>query len=275
MGRIKSPFGLAGRAHRWADLGQVSSGRMTTAIRIRGFLALSPPKPNMARRRRLITALATFAIMSWATSSWALAGNWGADPTTSYYGTSVDWMSECSADDKWHYIFIEADVGSSVAGAIRMTMVDDYTIYIDDPIQPYWELRTTEVSTNTAADVVIKWDNYSNSKPYAYTTCMPNATQGASGWNKWCKRQQIWFDASDPYPCFSVGSCLGWVVCQETGHTLGLQHAGVNSGRNTCMKKNSRAGLSGSARSRTSDRLLSAPGHLCANARVRSVWGLR
>lgn len=82
---------------------------------------------------RLVAVAATSALMVLAAGAPAYAGNWGADPTTDYYCTSADWRSECSSDDSWHYVLIESDVNSGVAAAIRSTMTQDYTIYINDP----------------------------------------------------------------------------------------------------------------------------------------------
>jgi hypothetical protein len=189
--------------------------------------------------RRAVAIIVSLLVLIVGASVPAQATNWGADPSSGHYCTSDDPYSECSADNSWHYLFIESNVDADLAASIRASMSADYSMYIDDPIQPYWELLTSEVSNKDNADVVVKWADFPDSTPWGYTTCAPNATNGASGWNKWCKRQQIWFDASDPYPCFSSGSCRAWVSCHEMGHNLGLQHPGTgSSGRSTCMKQN-------------------------------------
>lgn len=74
-----------------------------------------------------------------------------------------------------------------------------------------------------------------------YTTCAGNAETGGAGFYKWCKRQLIKFDPTDPSTAPNRSEYVlnrkAFFACHELGHTTGLQHPQPirNNPRPTCM----------------------------------------
>jgi hypothetical protein len=177
--------------------------------------------------RKLAPALAALILL--VICSPAMAHNWGADPSNQVaYCSDSSPDSECSADNSFHYVYYNS-IPANIRTAFNDSLATDYYVL--------YEAFAEETTDVDVADVVVRMEDTPNNVPAAYTRCSTSATYGASGWNRWCKRQVIVLDDNDPQwgdGCFNGSSngCRNWVACHETGHTLGLQHTGRSS---SCM----------------------------------------
>lgn len=168
------------------------------------------------------------------------ADNWGAGTTDPSYrclkaGDPEEWNSECVTEDSNWYVYIDSDIPSTLATAFENSVNNDYN--------QWFFFAKVQSNLNSNTDTRVKTADIPGSFPYAiYTTCASNAEfGGGSGYYKWCKKQVIKFDPTDPPNNLGRAQDVlnekAFFACHELGHTTGLQHPSPlhNNPRVTCM----------------------------------------
>jgi len=100
--------------------------------------------------------------------------------------TVGDPLSQCTADDNQHFVWIEANLESGLATRIEESLSDDY-----DSING---ILATRVTTQAGVDVKVFDGNYTGVELVAWTTCSSEATFGGSGTSRWCRPQIVYFN---------------------------------------------------------------------------------
>ena len=192
-----------------------------------------------------------FLTMTWVGG---VSAEWGAGTTNTNWAClesgdmtpPEEWYSECAAKDQFWYVYIDSNISLTLRTAMENSVANDYNPIVDFS-------GTVQSSLNDSTDTRVKVDQIPESFPYAiYTTCAANAeTGGGTGYYRWCKRQLIKFDPTDPVtdPTRSeyVLNRAASFACHELGHTTGLQHPKpkVNNPRITCMDYDGDTNLDG------------------------------
>jgi len=89
---------------------------------------------------------------------------------------------------------------------------------------PVTEVDTTEVSSASGVDLIVRDWTSDNSDAWAWVECDQGAAYGGTDPRRWCRPQVLRYDLSDTIRYDEVFE-RRYMACHEMGHSLGLRHS--------------------------------------------------
>jgi len=167
-------------------------------------------------RSVLVGVASTFVLLALAGS--VLATNFGSN-TASYltpaHPCDADDFSQCIANNglhSWYPDGLEYNQLSATRYASN---------WVYDPVT---DVDTTEVSSASGVDLIVRDWTYNNVDAWAWVQCDAVATYGGTDPHRWCRPQVLRYDLSDTTRYDEVFE-RRYMACHEMGHSLGLRHS--------------------------------------------------